>query len=234
MNVDAEVVKVIAMERQEIPLFPLNTVLFPGMMLPLHIFEERYKIMIKHCLAESAEFGVVLLSEGTAEGPLGGIYDVGTTAQINQVDALPGDRFNIVTTGVRRFRVIEEHRDLYPYLTATVEFYPLSEQSSAEALSLAWKLASLVGRYLRLFKDATGTRFQFGKLPTDPLTLAYLVGVILPVENDIKQEILSMPDAYSILLTEYELLKHETLMLEIIRDTRPSWATSEELPYYPN
>lgn len=222
------------MERQDIPLFPLNTVLFPGMMLPLHIFEERYKMMIKRCLAESSEFGVVLLSEGTAEGPLGHIYDVGTTAQIKQVDALPGDRFNIVTTGIRRFRVVEEHRDLYPYLTATVEFYPIEEDSSVRTANLVRKLSPLVGRYLQLFKDANGTRFRFGQLPNDPLTLAFLVGVILPVENDIKQEILSMPDTYSILLTEYELLKHETLMLEIISETRPSWATSDELPYYPN
>jgi Lon protease-like protein len=222
------------MERREIPLFPLNTVLFPGMMLPLHIFEDRYKMMIKRCLAETSEFGVVLLSEGTAEGPLGGIYDIGTTAQIKQVDALPDDRFNIVTTGARRFRVIEEHRDLYPYLTATIEFYPITDDTSTKTLDLARKLSPLVGRYLKLFKDANGTRFRFGQLPTDPLTLAFLVGVILPVENDIKQEILSMPDTYSILLTEYELLKHETLMLEIIQATRPLWATSEELPYYPN
>lgn len=222
------------MERQDIPLFPLNTVLFPGMMLPLHIFEERYKMMIKRCLAETSEFGVVLLSEGTAEGQLGDIFDVGTTAQIKQVDALPGDRFNIVTTGTRRFRVIEEHRDLYPYLTATVEFYPIEKDSSVRTLNLVHKLSPLVGRYLKLFKDANGTRFRFGQLPTDPLTLAFLIGVILPVENDVKQEILSMPDAHSILLTEYELLKHETLMLEIISETRPSWATSDELPYYPN
>ena len=79
-----------------------------------------------------------------------------------------------------------------------------------------------------------GERFRFSELPTDPLTLAFLTGVILPVDNDIKQEILSIPDAEGILSREYELLQHETTILEMISQTRPIWATNADLPYYPN
>jgi uncharacterized protein len=223
------------MERQEIPLFPLNLVLFPGMLLPLHIFEPRYKAMLKFCLGEQIDFGVVLLKSGRAEGPLlGDTYEVGTTAQIKQVDSVEGDRFNIVTTGGKRFRIVETHPHRYAFLTATIEYFPIMEERAPEALTLAHKIAPLISRYLELFKATRGERFKFGQMPTDPLTLAYLAGVILPVENDVKQEILSLPDAYSILNKEYHLLQHETLILQMINDTRPAWATSDALPYYPN
>lgn len=222
-------------EQAEIPLFPLNTVLFPGMMLPLHIFETRYKIMLKHCLGESVDFGVVLLKSGRAEGQLSAdVYEVGTTATIKQVDALPGERFNIITTGSRRFRIIEPHPGRYPFLSATIEYYPVEKRDAPEAIALGNKMAPLIKQYLDLFKQTKGERFQFGNMPTDPLTLGFLAGVILPVENDVKQAILSQPDAYNMLKMEYGLLRHETMLLQIIHDTRPSWATSDDLPYYPN
>lgn len=222
-------------ERADIPLFPLNTVLFPGMMLPLHIFELRYKMMLKHCLTESIDFGVVLLESGRAEGPLlGEIHDVGTTATIKQVDAQPGERFDIVTTGSRRFRIIEQHPNRYPFLMATIEYFPIEDHDTPEAVSLAHKLTPLIQKYLGLFKRIKGERFRFSNMPTDPLTLAFLVGVILPVENDVKQEILNQPDAYGILNMEYDLLKHETLLLEMIFDSRPAWASSEDISFYPN
>lgn len=222
-------------EHVEIPLFPLNSVLFPGMLLPLHIFENRYKAMLKYCLSESVDFGVVLLKSGQAEGPfMGELFDIGTTAQIKQVDALPSERFNITASGMRRFRILETHHDHFPFLTATIEYLPNLNYDSQDVVKLARRMFPLLQKYLNLFKTAKGERFRFTNLPSDPLTLAYLVGVILPVENHVKQAILSQPDALSLLAMEYELLKHETVVLKIINDTRPIWATSEDLPYYPN
>ena len=221
--------------RADIPLFPLNTVLFPGMMLPLHIFENRYKAMLKYCLAESVDFGVVLLKSGRAEGPLtDDIHQVGTTATIKQVDALSGERFNIVSTGSRRFQIIEPHHGRYPFLSATIEYFPVEGKDSPEALKLANRVAPLIQKILRLFKETKGERFRFSNIPSDPLTLAYLAGVVLPVENHEKQRILDQPDLVDMLKLEHEMLKYETIILEIINNTRPSWATEEELPYYPN
>ena len=87
----------------EIPLFPLNVVLFPGMMLPLHIFEDRYKLMIKECLASEQSFGVVLAKSKYAQAPnvanlySSDLHEVGTTAHITAVENLKDGRMNLIT-----------------------------------------------------------------------------------------------------------------------------------------
>lgn len=211
------------MEREVIPIFPLNTVLFPGMLLPLNIFEDRYKLMLKHCLAESVDFGVVLLKDGQPEGPLSGdVFRIGTTAQIRQVDSI-GDRFNILSVGIRRFRVIELHAELYPYLSATVEYYPVESDFSANIRILGLELRRLMQIYLETYKRLKGKALQISEMPDDPLTLAFLIAIIMPVDNDIKQQILSMPDTYGMLKKEYELLRHENLVLELIEQSKPAW-----------
>ena len=211
------------MEREVIPLFPLNTVLFPGMVLPLHIFEDRYKLMLKHCLAESVDFGVVLLKSGQPEGPIvGDIFEIGTTAQIRQVDSV-GERFNILSVGIRRFRVLQLHAELYPYLSATVEYYPVENNFSARVKMLTLELSKLTLNYLSAYKKLKGKIVQISEMPTDPLTLAFLVAIIMPIENDVKQEILAIPDTYGMLWREYELLRHENLVLDLIQQSRPAW-----------
>src|SRR5258708_12127045 len=83
-------------KQQELPLFPLsNTVLFPGMALPLHIFEERYKLMITECIRDSRPFAVVLIPSAHEVGPDATIHTVGTTAHISQVENLNDGRVNI-------------------------------------------------------------------------------------------------------------------------------------------
>ena len=84
----------------ELRLFPLNTVLFPKMPLPLHIFEERYKLMITECMEADEPFGVVLIEEGSkAFGPLAQPHAVGCTARVVQVESLEDGRMNIITIG---------------------------------------------------------------------------------------------------------------------------------------
>ena len=82
-----------------LPLFPLNTVLFPGMVLPLHIFEERYKLMMNRCLEQERPFGVVLIREGAEVGEQAVPYDVGTTSVIAGVTRYDDGRMNIVSLG---------------------------------------------------------------------------------------------------------------------------------------
>src|SRR5262245_59814320 len=92
-----------------IPLFPLNVVLFPGMMLPLHIFEDRYKLMVKDCLETEQPFGVVLAKSKYAQAPnvanlySSDLYEVGTTARITAVENLKDGRMNLITVGQERF-----------------------------------------------------------------------------------------------------------------------------------
>ena len=89
----------------EIPLFPLRTVLFPGMALPLRIFEERYKVMMRELLAGDRRFGVLLIKEGQEIGGGALPFEVGTTAFIEQWEELQGGRYVLNAKGERRFRL---------------------------------------------------------------------------------------------------------------------------------
>ena len=94
-----------------LPLFPLNTVLFPHGPLPLRIFETRYVDMIKRCMREDACFGVVLVSGASEVGQPAGYSDVGTTARIVDFNLLPDGLLGISCRGERRFRVLERWRE---------------------------------------------------------------------------------------------------------------------------
>jgi uncharacterized protein len=206
-------------ERYELPLFPLNTVLFPGMMLPLHIFEDRYKEMMQRCLSNSEPFGVVLLKDGRAEGPLGAVHEIGTIAEITQVKRLQGGRMNIVSVGHRRFRLHSLHHE-NPYLTGIVEDYPLDNIDSMVTQKLAQRIMTRLTSYLKTFRQMGKLNVDFQQFPDDPETLAFLTAIVLPISNEEKQDLLSMPDAEEILREEYELLRHEASILEILVNER--------------
>jgi Lon protease-like protein len=110
-------------ETHHIPLFPLNTVLLPLGVLPLHVFEERYKEMIGQCLGENQPFGVVLIKEGEEVGEPAIPYEVGTGAHIAQAVPLAEGRMNIVVTGTKRFRILDTVQER-PYLVSRVRYWP--------------------------------------------------------------------------------------------------------------
>src|SRR4051812_9643101 len=104
----------------EIPLFPLpSLVLFPNVIIPLHIFEERYKQMIYACIESGESFGLVQLREGAQEESGSTIHRVGTTARVVQVERLPDGRMNILCQGESRFTILRflEHE---PFWKASV------------------------------------------------------------------------------------------------------------------
>jgi hypothetical protein len=104
-------------------MFPLSTVLFPEAGLPLHVFEERYRALMAHCLQADGEFGVVLISRGSEVGGGDERVDIGTVARIANVAELEDGRMLVVATGVRRVRV-EEWLPDDPYPRARVEDLP--------------------------------------------------------------------------------------------------------------
>src|SRR5215207_7429183 len=109
----------------KLPLFPLNTVLFPGMPLSLHIFEDRYKEMISRCLQDNTPFGVLLIKEGVeALGPLAQPHSIGCTAQITQVQPLDEGRMNLIAIGHERFKLLSLDYAL-PYLMGDIERFPM-------------------------------------------------------------------------------------------------------------
>lgn len=118
----------------ELPLFPLNNVvLFPGMELPLHIFEERYKAMIGACSEQDTPFGVLLIKEGQEVGDPAHPVQIGTTARITKVEQLEEGRMNISTQGERRFEVVEIIQQL-PHLVGLVRYLEDDPSEVSEVL----------------------------------------------------------------------------------------------------
>jgi Lon protease-like protein len=136
-----------------LPLFPLHTVLCPGVALPLHIFEDRYKVMVEECLADQNPFGVVLIREGreVGEGDLA-VAEVGTLAEIREATRYPDGRFDLVTLGTQRFRL--ESVRLAPGRFLVGEMEPLGEVLGAadRARRLADQVSRRFIRYLELMQ----------------------------------------------------------------------------------
>ena len=195
-----------------LPLFPLDTVLFPGMVLPLHIFEERYKLMIGRCLKARRPFGVVLAREGGSAAP----YDVGTTAVIAGASRMADGRYNLITIGSERFR-LRAVRDDQPYLIGTAEPWPLSGTAPQEWVRSA--LASFE-HYLGLLNEVEGHKMEIEQIPDEPRALALLLAIALQVPWPEKQSLLCRPSVADLLQAERSILKRERLILGYISRTQ--------------
>ena len=137
----------------EIPLFPLRSVLCPGVALPLHIFEERYRLMINRCIERGEPFGVVLLREGGEVGPLKGqVAAVGTTAAIRRAGAYPDGRLDILTVGQQRFRLEGVDNVSEPYLVGQVSLLDEPTGPEEEATDRAQRVGQRFIEYLELLQ----------------------------------------------------------------------------------
>jgi Lon protease-like protein len=197
----------------EMPLFPLNVVLFPGMALPLHIFEPRYREMINRCLDENLAFGVVLIKEGPEVGGGAEPRRVGTAARIMKVDRQPDGRMNIQVVGTRRFRIEELNRDL-PYLTGRVRHYPVTDGDTKLAVERAHKVRPKIMRYVELLTKATGVQLELERLPEDATSLAFLTAITLQVRTEDKHRMLALPGVPQLLELGNYYLGRELQLLE--------------------
>ena len=195
----------------ELPLFPLNVVLFPGMVLPLHIFEPRYRLMITRCIEEETLFGVVLVQP---ESVVGGEhpFHVGTTARIVAAERLDDGRFNLLTEGCKRFRILEEHRE-QPYLSALVEEFCDTPTEPEATEALYRKASALFQRYIRVMLAVAGKEQLRLELPDDAEGLSYLIGYCLDLSDAEKQHLLELTSTPERLLLEIEILKREEHIL---------------------
>lgn len=202
----------------KLPLFPLNTVLFPGMPLSLHIFEERYKLMISRCVAERQPFGVVLLEHGSAEYRPGQSivpYSVGCTAHITQVQPVNGGRMNIVAIGQDRF-AIQDFDHSAPYLIGEVELLPFYKGAIEQLRPRARRLQPWIARYLKLIDQAENLEIDIRQLPRDPITLGYLGAALLKTEMWRKQALLVLEDAGELLDQVRALYRREVTLYEML------------------
>jgi Lon protease-like protein len=173
----------------ELPLFPLNSVLFPGATLPLHIFEERYKEMIGRCLQSGSPFGVLLIRSGNEVGEAAQPFEVGTTARIARVQPLEEGRMNLVCLGERRFRLLRTLRET-PYPVGEVEPLESTDSEGDEVAELAETVGALFAEYYRIYLAVSNQWARQIGMPGDPDTLADFVGSRLAVSLWTKQRLL--------------------------------------------
>ncbi|MCH2498625.1 MAG: hypothetical protein FI722_12380 [SAR202 cluster bacterium] len=197
-------------------LFPLNLVLFPGMELPLHIFEERYKDMIGECLEQDVPFGVVLIKEGLEVGAPADPERIGTSTRILRSEILDQGRMNIVTKGERRFE-IEEIIQRVPHVVGRVRFLVELEGEGCAEL-----IPQINDEYINLVKNLTALTGGYTsrvEIPEDPIELSYAIAGNLNLEPHLRQSLLVTETAATRLFDLIPLLKqgNETLREQITK-----------------
>jgi Lon protease-like protein len=194
-----------------LPMFPLGTVLLPGSVLPLHVFELRYRALVHDCLAGTPEFGVALIERGHEVGGGDRRFDVGCVARILESEETPDGRWGLVTVGVRRVRVVRWLDD-DPYPRAELEEWPDDEppascsprcESLAAELRRVLALASELGASVpsatgvEVSDDATKASYQLASLlPVGPLDkLALLAASSVGARLDLLASLLADTEA---------------------------------------
>jgi Lon protease-like protein len=199
-----------------LPLFPLGTVLYPGLLLPLHIFEDRYRRLVRDLLdrPEPRRFGVIAIRKGRETGidGISGLHEIGCTATLRRVTELEDGRLDLVAIGTQRFRLADID-DSMPYLQGAADL--LDEETGDEAAASLAAGAVRAGfvAYLDLLAARGGTAISIPDLPAEPVLLSYLVAASVVVDLSVRQELLAAPDAAGRLAAERALLARETSLL---------------------
>jgi uncharacterized protein len=203
----------------ELPLFPLQTVLYPGLPIPLHIFEDRYRQMFERVLDGERRFGVVAIVKGR-EVDVGATYHpVGCVAEVAEVERHADGRLDVVARGRSRFR-IDGVTQAAPYIVAEVSTLPEDAGEAADQRSV--KAGRLFTRYVATLLRMAGEQVQSIDIPDDPVAASYLVAAGLQVDLADKQRLLTIPSAAERLAAEASLLRRELVLLEHLRVAGPA------------
>lgn len=220
---------------RQIPLFPLSTVLYPGLILPLHVFERRYTKLVEHLLAQPdgtpREFGVVAIREGREVGTDGirSVHEVGCTALLRDVDELGEGRYDITTVGDERFRVLDvDWSGDFPI----AEVEDLGEPEGAADVELDLLAAAVTRGFARYRAALQGTPPEDDDLatsgleaqtsdgepagPPDPSVLSYAVAAAMILDVRDKQALLGASDTADRLRRERVLLRREQQVIRAL------------------
>ncbi|MER6300136.1 LON peptidase substrate-binding domain-containing protein [Kitasatospora sp. NPDC001539] len=221
---------------ERLPLFPLTTVLYPGLVLPLNVFEERYRRLVADLLEQPEDaprrFGVLAIKDGREvapvrpeEGPAGpldglgtvtgdpleALFHIGCVADVSSVQEQPDGRYELLVTGTTRFR-LRSVTVAGPYLTGEIE--PIEEQPGEGSGALAAEVERAFRVYQKRLAGAKeASTVGRPQLPDDPQVLSYLVAAASVFETPVKQQLLACPDTAQRLRTELELLRRESAVL---------------------
>jgi len=210
---------------QVIPLFPLETVLFPHTMLPLHIFEPRYREMVLYCLETDSPFGIVLIREGREVGGDAEPFEVGTLARIGRLRRLSDGRFHLIALGEERFHIQRLIRDETPYLQAEVVSWrdhpPLNWDDQER---LAREVSELFITFLQTALTPLGITVNDITLPEDPVALSFAVAGTLQSNAEFKQYLLELQDTTERLRLLHTILTHNPTETHIKRFDPSEWS----------
>ena len=177
------------MTERLLPLFPLPLVLFPGVPLPLHIFEPRYREMLADCLAGDRRFGIVFTPEEELDGPARGA--VGCVAYIQKAQALPDGRSNIIVVGEDRFMIGRLVPDVRPYLLGEVVSYPDLDEPVEALVPFASQLRAVFERVGRAARTLADDRDPLPALPADPGALSFTIASLIDLDGPGRQRLLA-------------------------------------------
>jgi hypothetical protein len=220
-----------------LPLFPLSTVLFPGMRLPLHIFEQRYRQLVADLLErpEPRQFGVIAIRKGRETGVDGvtALHDVGCVATVREVTEREDGRYDLQTVGAQRFRLLRlNYQSSLPYFQGEVESLPNKTGDAAAAAYLTQRVQEAFRGYLNALADRGGATINVTSLPDEPELLSYVVGAAMIIDLPDRQALLAAPDTVGRLRAERALLTREAAMLRATTSRAAPDFNYE--PYSPN
>ncbi len=200
---------------RHLPLFPLPIVLLPNEVLPLHIFEDRYRQMLTDIAADQNMFGLAYFEpEGAyVERPATGT--VGCVAEVKETETFPDGRSNILTVGIVRFRINEYIESRDPYFVGDVEYFD-DEPSDPEQIDpIADEVFQLFERIARAAFKIGGSRGRFPEIhKTDPESLSFLITAAFNFENERKYRLLEMTSTLQRLTELKEVLEHSVQQME--------------------
>jgi ATP-dependent Lon protease len=198
----------------ELPMFPLGSVLFPHGVLPLHVFEPRYRELTERCLAGDREFGVVLIERGHEVGGGDVRFDVGTVARIVDASRLADGRWVLVNVGVERLRVVEWLAD-DPYPIARVERGGLERANDASA-DLVAEVGAQLRRVLAMHVELGDLVAPVDvELDPDPVRASFQAAACAPIGPLDAQRLLELDGAAERLVRLAELLTDACTVLEL-------------------
>ena len=178
---------------RELPIFPLPVVLFPGMPMPLHIFEERYRKMLTDIRAGNNLFGLSYFDAAASDRDVPPAGHIGCVAEVAETQALPDGRSNILAVGLVRYEVESyvESGDLY--LVGRAKYFEDDDHDDPVLTTQSQDVATM---FMRVANSIRAINDERGNLPdisgTDPQKLSFLVSAALEIEVDQKQELLEL------------------------------------------
>ncbi|MEO5710690.1 MAG: LON peptidase substrate-binding domain-containing protein [Nocardioidaceae bacterium] len=221
--------------REQLPIFPLNTVMFPGVSVPLHVFEDRYRALVHHLLTISDKsmrlFGVVAIREGYEVGQHGvhSVHRVGCVVQMTSVDPYEDGRFDIEVVGRARMR-LDGLDTSGEYLVGDVETLPERTEPHPEAIGQAERTYATFEEYRRRLSELRGGDVLDGDLPRDPEFLSYSLAATCLLTMAERQDLLEASTSLDRLVMLRHALREEMRAMRAIPSlpatevARTSWS----------